>query len=157
MSQLYDKRGKSMSFLIKYVDYDATRHTLKVTAHHLEKSEDAIFLTRGAASRKPAWLTDTEYQGCLYLFECLDAIRSGMYTIHYGDYFKKNDLKLVAFTLESAVISVQITNLEYLFVGKSFGAVRFKDIPSLMVNIPYFKVLEPFFLKESPHRLRLLT
>lgn len=145
-----------MSFLIKYVDYDEARHTLKVTAHRLEKKEEVIFLTRDAP-RKPEWLTDNEYQGCVYLFECIDAVRSGVYTIHYGDYFSRNDLKLVGFTLESTAIVAQRTNLEYLFIGKSFGAVRFKDIPSLMVNVPYFKVLEPSFLKQSPHRLRLLT
>ena len=61
------------------------------------------------------------------------------------------------FTVDSAEIAAEKTTLEYVFIGKSYGTIRFKDVPSLMVNIPFFKVLEEVFLKQSPHRLRLLV
>lgn len=145
-----------MSLLIKYVDYDEEQHLLKVTAYRHERNEETFFLSNDTQERKPEWLSDKEYYACLYLFQCIDSIRNGEYLIHHGDYFKRNDLKLVSFTVESKYINAQVVELEYLFVGKSFGAVRFKDVPSLMVNVPYFKVLENLFLKTSPHRLRLL-
>lgn len=145
-----------MSFLIKYVEYDEALHRLKVTAFRLEKQEEHLFFEVGKSFEKPLWMTEHEYRACSYLYACLGAIRNGNYTLRFGDYFKRNDLESVGFFVESKEIHAQETPLEYVFVNKRFGAVRFREVPSLMVNVPYFNLLETAFLHTSPHRLRLL-
>lgn len=146
-----------MSFLIKYVDYNEQKHMLVVTAHRLEKKEEQITFSSCSEQAQPSWLTDKEYAACRYLYQCIHSIQNGNYRLHFGEYFKRNDLKLVGFTMESPLITLPDVPLEYLFVGNRFGAVRFKDVPSLMVNVPHFQVLEKAFLTTSPHRLRLLV